>query len=77
MRWKHREMMAAWAVAVGLVLLIASAPWDRLSSRVPPGVVDVGNQRFAVGEFEASPSGPVRIPHQEDSRFSLFAPEEL
>jgi hypothetical protein len=75
MRWKNPETAAAWAVALGLVLLVASAPWDRLQSRVPPGVIDPASQRFAVGAFEPQEHGPTHLLHHDDSRSIGFGRE--
>ncbi len=74
MRSKLRDMIAAWAVALLLMAVIAGAPWETLHTGVPPGVVDPGQQRFAV---ESAAGEPGHAPHQEDSRFTAFGPEGL
>lgn len=77
MRLKHRDMIAAWVVAMLLVAMIAGAPWDKLPASVPPGVLDPGQQRFAIGAVEPLASESGKALHHEDSRFVALTPEDL
>ena len=77
MRLKHSDVIAAWVIAALLVAMIAGAPWDNLPDGVPPGVVDLAQQRFIVGADETAASVPLHAPHHEESRFVAHAPEDL
>jgi hypothetical protein len=72
MRLKHRDMVAAWVVALLLVVAVAVSPWDKLRANMPHGVVDVAQQRFSV---DTTASGSADRLHHRESRFDTFGPE--
>jgi hypothetical protein len=74
MKPKPPDLMAAWAVAVLLVVLMAVVPWHKLGANVPVGVVDPTQQRYVP---ETSFGESTDDLYHHDSHFSKYSPEGL
>jgi len=72
---RHPDMLAAWAVALALILAVGLAPWEKLRAAYPAGVVDVAQQRFEVKFPGGAYDRGAEARHDSDLRDMTFSPE--
>jgi hypothetical protein len=72
---RHPDMVAAWTVALALVLAAGFAPWEKLGASYPPGVVDVGQHRFELQFPGGAHDRAAEARHDSDLRDLTFGPE--
>lgn len=73
---RNPEMIAAWGLAIFLVVTVAAAPWEKLRTSQPHGVVDVTHQRFELSVPAGLRSEAADMHHHHlESRVTTFGVE--